>query len=131
MLRDKHGIPAETSSDRYDIWFDHCATLECAIATDPQTLVLDVDATQRARPLFTDIEPTHCILRLDVEEAIAGVRVGKWWKFDTAATARILHPLALKTSCLVSEPVQAKGGRLWDLFKGSGAHDLVTSHRGI
>ena len=45
--------------------------------------------------------------------------------------ASIFHPILVKATCLISPPIQMRGGMIYDLYKNKGTTSVVDSYRDI
>ncbi len=140
-LQDAAGNLLYDSQERAQRIFEHFSQVESGRPVDPLQLLKDTfqRQTQQLRSLPTPSSHTLAS-RQELEDAFRTSKDGGFgedcipnsvYKLAPDTFARKLHPLALKVTALAFEPLSFKGGLLFKLYKGSGAHSLVTSFRGI
>ncbi len=140
-LQDSAGNLLYDSQARSQRIFEHFSQVESGRPIAPIDLLKDTFGRQK-RQLHSLPVPSSSTLasRQELEDAFRTSKDGGFgedcipnsvYKLAPDAFARKLHPLALKVTALAIEPLSFKGGMLFQLYKGSGAHSLATSFRGI
>ena len=142
MIRDVDGTVAESKEDLHRIWRSYFASIEAGCEAQPDQL-LDLcnytELEQRFRPeeCFLHHIPTlrslEAMLRKCNPHKAAGTDnlVPELCRYATKWLSDYLAPLFLKVGVYMAEPVQWKGGILYEIFKGKGHMDDPTSYRGI
>ena len=140
MLMTLDGQQAGTRHDRDRIWLEHFGRQECG-----EVLKLDDLLQQRVEPLVIDDElcwePRHLPSLGDVEEVLrqapcrkaSGLDAipGELLRASPGPMAAVLQPLMLKAAAYLRQPVQWRGGLLYEAYKQAGSHSDPSSYRSL
>ena len=142
MMKKEDGTYVESYEESQEEWRKHASALEGGQQiTGPdllqqcvkrQQLQLQHGSAPHAINLPTRIQVERACRRIKPFKARGpdGLPAGLYHHFP-AMMASLLHPLMLKMSCLGTEPLGFKGGRLVHLYKGKGPADEPSNRRGI
>ena len=142
MIKDVDGKTADSRDELHRIWRSYFASIEAGCEVQPDQL-LDLcnytELEQKFKPeeSFLHHLPTlrslETMLRKCNPHKAAGTDelVPELCRYATKWLSDYLAPLFLKVGVYMAEPVQWKGGVLFEIFKGKGAMDDPTSYRGI
>ena len=140
-LRGEDGAFLKGQQELDDAWLRYFGDME--MGTVVQTA--DFLATARRGP-GTSCEDVHFQLEtlptlLDIEQVFRQMVPGKATGLDLLPPeiykacpqemAKIYMPLFAKTCLKLEQPLAWSGGVLYELYKGSGAHDVMENHRSI
>ena len=142
MLANDDGVLADTFSEAQRLWMEFAKELEFGDYTNHHELWWRcVRQYMRHSETKIDLEWFHFPSQQRLEQLAHKVKYGKATGPDQvisevlhlfpSETARMLHPLLIKTFCHQAEPVSAKGGLLIRAFKGKGDSTAPASHRGL
>ena len=142
LLLDEFGNPVLTAEDRALRWQRHFATIETAEVLTPEELYARWKASHDSiwnseweydsRDVPTLIDVDHALVK-----AVAGRSNGNdgipnlLLHACHGSIARLSHPLYVKSSLHIAEPLAWHGGLLASLCKGSGAPSLAPNSRGV
>ena len=142
MVLTDQGEPAKDVEQLRKTWRDYFASIECGHEVQPEELHQLCNYTaivnfKMPDPAFLQGLPTL----LDFERALRRCNPGKaagpdrlvpeLGRYAARWMSHMLSPLFLKTSLYLEEPIHFKGGTLFEVFKGRGPTNEVTSYRGI
>ncbi len=142
FILDEEGNVVTTCEERAQVFFQHFAKAEAGTAVSAHDLLVEVMQRQR-RQIEDGVHPEleHITALQDLEIAILLGRRGSGTGMDVIPYevlklcpqlfALFTLPLALKTTALLAEPLQYKGGIAQELVKSRGSHKIVDSFRSI
>ena len=140
ILLDKTGSPAKCKEDRDNIWLQHFGAQEFGtvlstasfIALDSALPCVDEDLEWRVEdlPSFFEVE---AVLRAAPRGKAVGLDglPGEALSACPTAMAKLVHPLMLKASLLLRQPLQWRGGLLNEMWKRSGSQASPDCYRSI
>ena len=142
MVITETGDTAKDVDQLRKTWRDYFASIECGHEVHPEELHQLCNYTAMAN--FK--QPDQAFLQglptlLDLERSLRKCNHGKapgpdrlvpeLCRYAARWMSHFLSPLFLKTSLYLEEPIHFKGGTLFEIFKGKGPTNEVTSYRGI
>ncbi|CAE7291897.1 unnamed protein product [Symbiodinium sp. CCMP2592] len=139
LLDPTTGRQAETVADRDDIWLRFFGEQEAGRIMGTQDFIEEasVGLGEESPDWDWHLLPS----RLDIEKALRRLPKGKAAGLDQVPSdllrvcpsgfAALLQPLYVKSLVLGRQPLQWRGGVLFEMFKQSGAQPEVANHRSI
>lgn len=137
----KDGTTATTTAQAQESWRQHCADLEHGFAANTEDATFNCMMRQNDYVHAGQVDASDLVT---YREWFAKMCHGKFgralreggvpdevFKIDPAFFAKFTYPLALKMSLRVQERIQAKGGILAGLYKGSGPLAHNASYRPV
>ena len=139
LLHPDDGSAVTTRRQRDDVWMLHFGRQEQGSATRIQDFIreaasscyqADVEWTAAMLPTYADVEQ---VIRAIPRNKAAGLDniPGEALKAVPAESARVLLPLFLKSMVLQHQPIQWRGGILYEAFKCSGLQSSVDNYRSL
>ena len=139
-LLKRDGAPVSNRSDRDQVWLEHFGRQECG-----QILSLEAFAQQQPERLIVDSELewqcAHVPCLGDLEDVLRGLPRHKAAGLDAipgellraapGPMSRALHPLITKSMLCLQQPLQWRGGLLFEAWKHQGSQSDVTSYRSL
>ena len=139
LLHPSTGLVVTTRQQRDEVWMLHFGKQEQGQAIPITTFLQeatyscyqpDMQWTADMLPTYADVER---VLRAIPRNKAAGLDniPGEVLKAVPAETARLLLPLFLKSMVLQHQPIQWRGGILFEAFKRSGLQSSVDNYRSL
>ncbi|CAE7582633.1 unnamed protein product [Symbiodinium sp. CCMP2592] len=139
-LLDSNGRPAGTRADRDQVWLEHFGKQEYG-----RVIPVDRFLTMTPESLVVDAELEWCSHHLpslrEVEDVLRGLPRHKAAGLDAVPAellraspgpmSRVLHPLYTKSMLCLRQPLQWRGGLLFEAWKQSGSQKDAASYRSL
>ncbi|CAE7217452.1 unnamed protein product [Symbiodinium sp. CCMP2592] len=139
LLDPNSGRAASCAEDRDDIWLRHFGDQEAGTIKSTQDFIEEVAAWQESRSM--EWEWQHLPSTRDLERVMRGIKPGKAAGLDQipsdvlcacpVAVTRLLQPLYMKALLLGRQPIQWRGGVLFESYKHSGQKCLAENYRSL
>ena len=139
FLLDEHGQAIASRDDLDRLWLSHFAHIEAGRCVDIQSFENMVTCLGSSADFQVDLDllPTF----IDVEDQFRRVRCGaasgldglppEVFKAAPQLMARLFHPLMVKAALNLVQPVQWRGGILFEAYKHSGSPASVDNYRSL
>ena len=101
-----------------------------AAGSRPASVYSEVEFCVDALPTLTEVE-TEFLRMLPGKACGLDSLPPEAFKSNPQAMAELFYPVYMKTCLKLLQPLSWTGGVLFELYKGSGAHQLIESHRSI
>ena len=139
LLLDSEGRPVSNREALDDHWLQHFGQMEAgerisfqefaSIVAAPRNLP-EVTIDLRILPTFQEVERQFQQVRCGAASGLDGLPP-ELFKAAPQLLARLFHPLMVKSSLCLAQPVQWRGGVLFEAYKNSGSPSLSDSYRSL
>ena len=133
------GQPTRDRGDLDDLWMNFFCQMEAGDIMDMTTFVANAAGPREVPDVSLDLQAIPTLF--EVERTLREVKVGKSAGLDSIpgellrgapkAVARHLFPVMLKSSILVRQPIQWRGGVLHAAYKGAGPTNIAANFRSL
>ena len=139
LLLDDEGKPTATQADRDDVWLKFFGRQELGvtksiseiIATPQQPVLIDEELNWSAEVLPSILEVEAALRRTPARKSPGLDGIPGEFLRTSASVARAVHPLMLKSTMLLRQPLQWRGGVLHAAWKGGGNRAKADTHRSL
>ena len=139
ILLDEHGKPISNREDLDSHWLHHFGEMEagCTISFQdfaaaavqycpPTNIDIDIDIV----PTFQEVEAQFRQVRCGAAAGLDGLPP-ELFRAAPQLLAKLFHPLMVKSSLCIAQPVQWRGGVLFEAYKNSGSPSLSENYRSL
>ena len=139
LLHPETGSAVSSRDQRDEVWLLHfgkqeqgrtVSVVDFIRAAESSCYASDVEWTAAMLPTYSDIEMVLHDIRRNKAMGLDNIP-GEILKAAPAETARLLFPLFLKSMVLQRQPLQWRGGVLYEAFKRSGLQSSVENYRSL
>ena len=139
ILLDGDGKPIDSREALGKHWLDHFAEIEAGRRVDIGSFGELVSQFQTQHHVVPDLRgiPTFIEVELQFRKVRCGAASGldglppELFKAAPQSLARLYHPLMLKAAIQIGQPVQWRGGILFEAFKHNGTPTLAENYRSL
>ena len=139
ILLDGQGQPISSRADLDAHWLQHFGEMEAGCTVSFHEFVetantyqppVDVDIDWTILPTFQEVEAQFRQVRCGAASGLDGLPP-EVFKAAPQALAALFHPLMVKSALCLVQPVQWRGGILFEAYKNSGSPALSESYRSL